>query len=94
MVKLLGSNLDATENAGNKAIAVIGTPSAAVSKNMYMSIIPYGHQSLAQRDQELERRRNARKQHYHNQVWTKDPHGGPYRKVQLSLRLHGGPDHG
>lgn len=86
MISSPGSNLEALENANSKAIAVMETPSTAVSG--YTSIVPYGHQSLAQRDQELERRRNARNEHYHDQVWTKDPHGGPYRKVQLRPDAH------
>ena len=27
----------------------------------------------------------ARVKHFHKQIWTKDPHGGPYKKASLSM---------
>lgn len=70
----------------SKAIAVVGQdliPAVSYSTG----IVPFGKNSLIQRDKELERRRAARKQHYHDQVWTKDPHGGPYRKVRFKTAV-------
>ena len=34
----------------------------------------------------VEKRRN-REAHHHKQIWTKDAHGGPYRKVQADLLI-------
>ena len=34
-----------------------------------------------QQDALMERRRTERAAHQHKQIWTKHPHGGPYRKV-------------
>ena len=34
-----------------------------------------------QSSQLVEKLRNDREEHRHKQIWIKDPHGGPYRKV-------------
>lgn len=34
-----------------------------------------------QSNQLVEKLRNEREEHRHKQIWIKDPHGGPYRKV-------------
>jgi hypothetical protein len=36
---------------------------------------------LQQSNQLVEKLRNEREEHRHKQIWIKDPHGGPYRKV-------------
>lgn len=33
---------------------------------------------------EMEQRRQDRQIHHHSQIWTKDYHGGPYRKISGS----------
>lgn len=38
-------------------------------------------QSLGRKDELMEKRRADRAEHQHKQIWTKDPHGGAYRKV-------------
>ena len=38
-------------------------------------------QQLVPVEQRLERLRKDREVHTHKQIWTKDPHEGPYRKV-------------
>lgn len=37
---------------------------------------------LQLRHADMQQRRQDRKRHYHSQIWTKDFHGGPYRKVR------------
>lgn len=37
--------------------------------------------ALVRREQEMETRRSDAKKHLYSDVWTKDPHGGAYRKV-------------
>jgi hypothetical protein len=36
---------------------------------------------IVSRQQVVDRLRQEREAHRHNQIWTKDAHGGPYRKV-------------
>ena len=38
-------------------------------------------QNLGRKDELMEQRRADRRDHQHKQIWTKDPHGGAYRKV-------------
>lgn len=44
-------------------------------------------QSLALKDELMEKRRADRAEHQHKQIWTKDPHGGAYRKVLIRMLL-------
>ena len=45
-------------------------------------VVSAGHQQLGiQQSHALERLRQDREEHRHKQIWTKDAHGGPYRKV-------------
>lgn len=39
---------------------------------------------LQLRAAEMEQRGQDRRRHHHSQIWTKDFHGGPYRKVSRS----------
>ena len=39
-------------------------------------------ETAVQQDALMEKRRADRTAHQHKQIWTKDPHGGPYRKVR------------
>ena len=36
---------------------------------------------VAGREQAMQQRRANQQTHRHDQIWTKDPHGGPYRKA-------------
>jgi hypothetical protein len=38
-------------------------------------------QALVNRDRALQQLRHDQDLHHHKQIWTKDPHGGPYVKV-------------
>lgn len=35
----------------------------------------------SEQERAMQKRRKDRKEQYHKQVWTKEAHGGPYRKV-------------
>ena len=37
------------------------------------------------REQLMAERRKDQERHYHKQIWTKKPHGGPYVKVRLLM---------
>jgi hypothetical protein len=39
--------------------------------------------TLQQSNQLVQKLRNEREEHRHKQIWIKDPHGGPYRKVSV-----------
>ena len=42
-------------------------------------------QSLTVKSERLyQQRLTEREQHHHKQLWTKDSHGGPYRKVRAN----------
>lgn len=47
-------------------------------------VVPYsGAGALGEPvERRLERLRLDREAHSHKQIWTKDPHGGPYRKAR------------
>ena len=36
---------------------------------------------IREREAAMVQRKLDREQHHHRQIWTKDAHGGPYRKV-------------
>lgn len=38
-------------------------------------------ETAQQQDGLMQQRRADRTAHQHKQIWAKDPHGGPYRKV-------------
>lgn len=40
-----------------------------------------GRSSVALRESLQAERRADQQRHHHRQIWTKDPHGGPYKKV-------------
>jgi len=44
---------------------------------------PYEVTTSQQSNQLVQKLRNEREEHRHRQIWTKDPHGGPYRKVSV-----------
>lgn len=41
------------------------------------------------RAKQMEQRRHHRERHHHSQIWTKDFHGGPYRKARGPCLLNG-----
>lgn len=54
------------------------------------ALVPYCGQDVlpaSLQEQRLERLRRDRESHSHKQVWTKDPHGGRYRKVTTASSL-------
>ncbi len=57
--------------------------SRALVKQQDLSLAPLegAPSSLALRESLQEKRRADQRQHHHQQIWTKDPHGGPYKKV-------------
>lgn len=41
----------------------------------------YGVSEVQKRETLLVRGRENQQKHFHSQIWTKEPHGGPYRKA-------------
>ena len=42
---------------------------------------------VATREQAMQQRRQDQQDHRHDQIWIKDPHGGPYRKASAAGKL-------
>lgn len=57
---------------------VVATSSQAVATS-------FGDRCVAANSEQLHQQRlEEREKHHHKQLWTKDSHGGPYRKVSIS----------
>ncbi len=48
----------------------------------------YPVQDLAVREELMTKRRKDQERHHSKQVWTKQPHGGPYEKVIIGCAAH------
>lgn len=49
-------------------------------------LVPWGAGALGETvEAKLERLREAREAHSRKQIWTKDAHGGPYRKARVEF---------
>ena len=48
---------------------------------MQLALIDTSTDVVLQREQAMEQRRRDQVAHRHDTIWTKDAHGGPYRKV-------------
>lgn len=48
-------------------------------------ICTLGKWDVVSREVRLQQRRTDAEEHHHKQIWTKDPHGGPYKKVCLEV---------
>ncbi len=55
-----------------------GTSSRALVVASSSEIAPLQHSNHL-----VEKLRSEREEHRHKQIWIKDPHGGPYRKVRV-----------
>ena len=42
-------------------------------------------QDLAIREELMKKRRKDQERHHRKQIWTKQPHGGPYMKVSITI---------
>lgn len=45
-------------------------------------LVVKGVEAVVDRETAMEMRRKAAAIHHHKDIWVKDPHGGPYRKVE------------
>lgn len=64
--------LDSAPHAGDQRCSSAGD----------RALVLHGTSALVPVEQRLERLRRDREEHTHKQVWTKDPHDGPYRKAR------------
>jgi hypothetical protein len=58
-------------------------------ENLSSAIVPINSKNIStiaiSSEKVLEKLRSDREAHKHKQIWTKDAHGGPYRKVGAAL---------
>lgn len=58
-------------------------------ENISSAIVPLNSKNIStiaiSSEKVLEKLRSDREAHKHKQIWTKDAHGGPYRKVGAAL---------
>ena len=58
------------------------------------ALIAHSQAAVVPVEARLELLRKDREVHHHKQIWTKDPHGGPYKKARWlgKLAIHAEPE--
>jgi hypothetical protein len=78
MMQIAGMNHETPGQTYDQTLALRPDMALASGSNTSVALTAA---DLQMRSKQMEQRRHDRQRHHHSQIWTKDFHGGPYRKA-------------
>ena len=78
MMQIAGMNHETPAQTYDQTLALRPDMALASGSNTSVALTAA---DLQIRSKLMEQRRHDRQRHHHSQIWTKDFHGGPYRKA-------------